>query len=1073
MSSIESENTDSCFSQTAKQQRPQHEYTPKEDLGYQTEIYDEDVPHQGNELLEIEVPNKKNKKKRVGRIGFAEVIVVEQVIKSTDEDLEMRRDHWRAIQEKAEDPNTVFSNESSKVNSRVSSAHHSRDGSPTFRGINPVTPPLQEQCADDSRGLNINLLHTELLKLSVQKDLSDPVAESGWEEQQFPGTVSRKSFSSQSLANVDVIDEARFSDKSSKCQADAEAKHIETESAPDVIDSAAVGSNTATVAEAVQLAVCAQTGGSTIAHTTDLSTDVLNGTRDIELEVNLNGDDCETGIHGSSGADSISKEFAGRVHRPDGFDGQEHDAAAPPEAQQHESVANAAAAARLQDPPGPGCPDLNFPSVDAFVSQKQQHEIFSRMAQNLLAYIDLWPKARKAGNNLKALNMRRDSKVSKDLAYALQRWLVHTWKAGIKIKNAFHMGELMAADKALLHGPNPLIEQRVLASMEADNELSIQLTAVADISVDDWLEMTARFKNRHLIGDKFFPDEEYSVLTGLGALLNQGYIEAHEQTHTQVNDFNPVDTEADEHERRDLWDEDSTVGHSIGFAAKIQPKDWDVPYHSIDGSPETCKDINFQLPDSNEMQSLDACNTRTQRVPSKQCASGQEDAGCRVKPGVANCNRGGEERALKMDYISSKTWFRNRHSKLAHSKEYSPQCLKIGRAISEPLPQVQRIGGDLPAKDGDHRPATSEAKVSPIRKYADKSYNARSGAAVVESALERDLNFQRFTKAKTGRTRLSERKLEMLKFAYRDELQNQKKIRAAKSFTKILMDLDKQIEVQENHKIVGKCQAGKSLIGIQPSAENAPSCLAKCGHRAIKQLRKDGEILAVQSHLKEFKDVNVPVNFVPPVVLEKQSRGSILGSLDNSSCSSDVEENIDEFLRPSMFKLLKQDSDLANSLGLTCVASNKSGAVSKFHGSELHKTVGDSFRLSRELDLKFSPSAKAAGKLVEMKGNGSRLHQPSFRLPDLRNRASNRGQLYSAQHLPQSYGPQSDQMPENTVAGRRSAHSAFGYLEGRANAMPSGGADLLRSPYAQKLQGYLTSSNTSKKLCHKTGERVS
>lgn len=49
---------------------------------------------------------KKKKKKRVGGIAFA-VTVEEQVIATNDEEMTLRQEHWRSIQEKANDPNTV------------------------------------------------------------------------------------------------------------------------------------------------------------------------------------------------------------------------------------------------------------------------------------------------------------------------------------------------------------------------------------------------------------------------------------------------------------------------------------------------------------------------------------------------------------------------------------------------------------------------------------------------------------------------------------------------------------------------------------------------------------------------------------------------------------------------------------------------------------------------------------------------------------------------------------------------------------------------------------------------------
>ena len=56
---------------------------------------------------------KKKKKKRVGGIAFA-VQVEEQMIATNDEEMTLRQEHWRAIQEKANDPNHVYSNDNSR-----------------------------------------------------------------------------------------------------------------------------------------------------------------------------------------------------------------------------------------------------------------------------------------------------------------------------------------------------------------------------------------------------------------------------------------------------------------------------------------------------------------------------------------------------------------------------------------------------------------------------------------------------------------------------------------------------------------------------------------------------------------------------------------------------------------------------------------------------------------------------------------------------------------------------------------------------------------------------------------------
>ena len=56
--------------------------------------------------LPLDTFKKKKKPKRVGGIAFAVEEQV-QVIQTNQEDLTLRREHWQAIQEKANDPTTV------------------------------------------------------------------------------------------------------------------------------------------------------------------------------------------------------------------------------------------------------------------------------------------------------------------------------------------------------------------------------------------------------------------------------------------------------------------------------------------------------------------------------------------------------------------------------------------------------------------------------------------------------------------------------------------------------------------------------------------------------------------------------------------------------------------------------------------------------------------------------------------------------------------------------------------------------------------------------------------------------
>ena len=67
-----------------------------------------DFEREQSTLSDLKPPDtfKKKKKKRVGGIAFA-VTVEEQVIATNDEEMTQRQEHWRSIQEKANDPNTV------------------------------------------------------------------------------------------------------------------------------------------------------------------------------------------------------------------------------------------------------------------------------------------------------------------------------------------------------------------------------------------------------------------------------------------------------------------------------------------------------------------------------------------------------------------------------------------------------------------------------------------------------------------------------------------------------------------------------------------------------------------------------------------------------------------------------------------------------------------------------------------------------------------------------------------------------------------------------------------------------
>jgi hypothetical protein len=81
--------------------------------------------------------------------------------------------------------------------------------------------------------------------------------------------------------------------------------------------------------------------------------------------------------------------------------------------------------------PAEGCPSLKLPSVDSYVSPKEEHEIFGNLAKELLEYVESWPAAR--GHAPEGVRVPRNEQTAKDYMYVFERWLVRTWKVRVRM----------------------------------------------------------------------------------------------------------------------------------------------------------------------------------------------------------------------------------------------------------------------------------------------------------------------------------------------------------------------------------------------------------------------------------------------------------------------------------------------------------------------------------------------------------------------------------------------------------------------------------------------------------------
>ena len=435
------------------------------------------------------------------------------------------------------------------------------------------------------------------------------------------------------------------------------------------------------------------------------------------------------------------------------------------------------------EPPSAGCPSLATPSLDAYISDKEKDALFKAMARGLLEYVGCFPLARKvpipkkeAGGKdekpktkeerdrearLKAkasANRKRDKdmeekkkklppppkteKTALDFEYAMKRWLERGWKKGLPLVNTFRIGELMDADVGqLLKGSEPILES-TLESVWNGYGFEVRSVPIADVSEWDWRDLALRLKNQHLIGDKFFPSEEYESQVGLDAMRVQEPrhvqdLPRKEQLAAEVAAAKRQTVLAREAvywgKDADRWEDSTHVGLSADFSASTQLIRWD---HD-DAGPIVKHAKTSRGNNAQDLSRPSTSNTLAQFVET-----------------------------------SNADWVKMR------KREGGTEAAEMRRSRSEPLISSERKGKGMASKT-----ATAFGK-----KKRDLSDEER------QKQIEEEKAFRRFIKLHTGRTRVSQRKMEECREPFRLYKLQQKRIAAVGVYGGVLEEMEQDFQ---------------------------------------------------------------------------------------------------------------------------------------------------------------------------------------------------------------------------------------------------------------------------------------
>jgi len=459
----------------------------------------------------------------------------------------------------------------------------------------------------------------------------------------------------------------------------------------------------------------------------------------------------------------------------------------------------------LSEPPSARCPSLVTPSLDAYVSDKERDDIFKNMARGLLEYIGCHPLARKVPISPKdadgrddqfkskeereretrlkakaaAANKKQDKqqqvknkqkppppkneKTSLDFEYAIKRWLERSWKANLPLTNAYQIGEAMEADTLhLSKGQEPILESK-LDTVWNGYGFEVKSVPLADVSERDWKDLARRLRDQHLIGDKFFPSEEYHPQVGLDAMrvletsedarpakqiLHKGSCPASAEVaeHQNVIEREAVFWSREAH----CWEDSTHVGLSADFAASTQLIRWDFDDAGPIVCPSKCAvvatvegDDEKSRPSTSQTLSQFVETSKKEWLNMLQKGAGRGIA----RTGTGNHNQASDSEAANMQ-----------------------------RSTSEPITsQPKKLKGTVPQNPG-------------AKKRRELSDEKR------QKQIEEEKEFQRFIKLHTGRTRVSQRKMEECKEPFRLYKLQQKRIAAVGLYGGVLDEMECEFE---------------------------------------------------------------------------------------------------------------------------------------------------------------------------------------------------------------------------------------------------------------------------------------
>jgi len=462
-----------------------------------------------------------------------------------------------------------------------------------------------------------------------------------------------------------------------------------------------------------------------------------------------------------------------------------HDLEGPPEAKKRRNPAT--------EPSSEGCPSLVTPSLDAYISEKDKDDLFKSMARGLLEYIGCFPLARKVpiprkdshdrDDKLKtkeerdrearlkakaaAASKKRENKdqgetnkkkpqppppktekTALDFEYAIKRWLERTWKNGLSLVNTYQIGELMEKDVGfLLKGSSPILESK-LESVWNGYGFETKSVPLADVSEWDWRDLAHRFRNQHLIGDKFFPSEEYESQVGLDAMRVQEPGEMPSMDRPRKQQL-AAEVAAAKHEtvlareaifwtkEAHTWEDSTHVGLSADFSASTQLIRWD----------------------------FDDAGPIARHTGKMEHAVREEDTDDPSRPSTSN--------TLAHFIESSKVeWAKTREKTGAPA-----DTADMRRSTSEPLMSHER----------KNKPMSSQITVTG-KKRRELSDEQR------QKQIEEEKAFRRFIKLHTGRTRVSQRKMEECREPFRLYKLQQKRVAAVGVYGGVLDDMESEFQ---------------------------------------------------------------------------------------------------------------------------------------------------------------------------------------------------------------------------------------------------------------------------------------